>query len=171
MPASAGNGLTERHGLAARRRDMTAHWGDLSSYTRPVGGGSSCGQNHLFGAQIFTLTPNQYCNFGTLMESLQNAKYGMGPDETHQSEAKIRTGPHHKGQKAAPILTAKPEIRTKFVVSNHHPQNFVCKASSANICQQNFIPISLSTNLRPPNFIQKLTYTELRLQNFANFRT
>ena len=76
MPASAGNGLTERHGLAARRRDMTAHWGDLSSYTRPVDGGSSCGQNHLFGAQIFTLTPNQYCNFAVS----QNWQIWVGND-------------------------------------------------------------------------------------------
>ena len=37
----------------------------------------------------------------------QTAKYGTGPDEAHQPEAKIRTGPHHKGRKAAPIRTAK----------------------------------------------------------------
>ena len=70
------------------------------------------------------------------LREAQTAKYDTGPDEAHQAEVKIRTGPHHKGQRAAPIRTAKardphrsaqqrPEIRTKFLVSNLHPQSFV----------------------------------------------
>ena len=41
------------------------------------------------------------------MSVVQIAKYGTGPDEAHQPEVKIRTSPHHKGQKVAPIRTAK----------------------------------------------------------------
>ena len=102
----------------------------------------------------------------------------MAQDPTRRTSLKrksalVRTTKARKPHRSAP---QRPEIRTKFVVSNLHPQSFVCKSLSTKTCPQNFIPISLSpksssTNLRPQNSIQKLKFVELCVQNFANARS
>ena len=102
----------------------------------------------------------------------------MAQDPTRRTSLKRKSAPVRTTMARKPHRSApqRLEIRTKFVVSNLHPQSFVCKSLSSNTCPQNFIPISLSpksssTNLCPQNSIQKLKFAELCVQNFANFRS
>ena len=105
----------------------------LDSYVTDMGG--ECG----IGAAGITLTD-------------QTAKYGTGPNEAHQPEAKVRTGPHHKCRKAAPIRTAKARDSHLFF-----SQIFIHKVSSVNLCLQILVRKTSSPFLCPQIFRESLS--------------
>ena len=84
----------------------------------------------------------------------QTARYGTGPDEEHEPEAKICTGPHREGQKAALIHITKVRDPHQICHLKSLSQNF------ANHCSQLFF-LQI--------FINKLTPAELCQQNFTIF--
>ena len=79
----------------------------------------------------------------------QTAKYGTGPNDAHQPEAIICAGPHHKGQKAAPIHTAK---------ARDLHQMCCLKSSSTKLCLLIFVRKYLSAKLHPHFFVPKIFF-------------
>ena len=94
----------------------------------------------------------------------------MAQDPTRRTSLKRKSAPVRTTKARKPHRSApqRPEIRTKFVVSNLHPQSFVCESLSAELHPHFFVRKS-SANLRPHNSIQKLTFAELCVQNLGNF--
>ena len=115
------------------------------------GGGASC-----------PLCPSWLCHCSTVAllpgspgSRMQNTKYGTGPDKASQPRTKIWTSPHHKGQKVAPIRTAK--------ASNLHK---IChlKSWSAKLHSHFSVRESLSTKFHPETHIRGTSS-----ENYANF--